>query len=479
LRKKRVADLQVDAEQSALKKSLGAVDLTALGVGALVGAGIFVFTGSAAHLAGPSVTISFIVAALASALAALAYAELAAMIPLGGSAYTYAYASMGEIIAWIIAWNLVLEYAVGNMVVAQGFSVNFQRILLAIGIQTPTALSGPIGTGSFDLFAVFLSLLITAVLFVGVRESARANLFMVIFKIAALVIFIVVMLPHLNPVNLTPFAPFGAGGMLAGASIIFFAFIGFDAVSTAAEETRNPQRNLPIGILGSLGITTILYVTVGLMMVGSVPFERLNVPDPLAVSLSIVGETRIALLLSVAGVVATTSVFLVFQLGATRIAYNLARDGLIPPAFGRIHPRFKTPHAATLGLGLFVGVASAFVPTAVLVDLTNIGTLVAFMIVCIGVIVLRRTNPDAPRGFRCPGVPYVPLLGAAACLLLVLFLPTLSLMRFVAWTGAGLMVYGGYSASRSVLGKKRDLERSGLPNAAERGEDAAAASMEP
>ncbi|MHB8586934.1 MAG: amino acid permease [Thermoplasmatota archaeon] len=453
-RTKTVAELQIDAEGTALKKSLGAVDLTALGVGALIGAGIFVFTGEAMQHAGPSVAVSLLIAAGASALAALAYAELAAMIPLGGSAYTYAYASMGELVAWIIAWNLVLEYAVGNMAVASGFSGNFQDIMTSVGITLPPALSNPPPVGLFDVPAFAASVLITILLLVGVKESARANLYFVIFKSAALALFIVVMVPHFSTTNLSPFAPNGTVGIMAGAAIIFFAFIGFDAVSTAAEETRNPQRDLPIGILASLAITTVAYVLVALALAGAVPYAQLNVADPLPRALQLVGESRMAIIMSIAGIVATTSVLLVFQLGATRIAYTLSRDGLIPAWFSRVHPKWRTPHISTIALGLFVGLFAALLPVQILVDLTNIGTLAAFIIVCLGVIVLRRTQPNARRAFRCPGVPWVPLAGALACFALVVSLPMLTIFRFVAWTGLGLIIYGAYGARRSKLGER-------------------------
>ncbi len=485
--KKSLEGMKREAASSGLKRTLTARDLTALGVGAIIGAGIFAVVGEGAARAGPAVAVSFLIAALASGLAALAYAELAAMIPLGGSAYTYAYTSMGEMVAWLIAWNLVLEYAIGNMAVAASFSDYLENLMQAVGIHLPqwlttaphaaTALEASTlgvaqGTtvGGFDLPAFLVVIGITMLLVRGTREAAESNFAMVVFKLGILVAFIVVAVWYVEPENLNPFAPFGSAGILQGAALMFFAFIGFDAISTVAEDAKNPQRDLPIGILASLAICTVIYLAVALVLTGVVPFGNLaGAADPMAVALSYIGMDQFALVISAGAVVATLSVLLVFQLGTTRIFFSLARDGLFPKRFAKVHRKYRTPHMITWGTGLFVAFFAAVVPIGVLVELTNIGTFAAFIIVMLGVIILRRTQPDAPRPFRCPAVPWVPMAGIAVCLLLVANLPPLTWLRFAAWMGIGLMVYGFYGARRSTL-RQQMSDEAGAPATSSAGE---------
>src|SRR5438067_1950352 len=383
LLRKPVAAMRRDAERTGLAKTLGPWELTALGIGGIIGAGIFTTTGLiTSNYTGPAVIVSFVIAAVVSGVAGLAYAELAAMLPMGGSAYTYAYASFGELVAWVLGWALVLEYAIGNMAVASGFSVNFSALLDAGGMHIPAALRAApcivppcVASGAFDLPAFVIVMLITLLLLRPVRESARANLVLVISKIVIIALFLAIAFPAVRTANLAPFAPFGVTGILAGSALIFFSFIGFDTVSTAAEETKDPQRDLPRGILFSLGICTLLYILLGVALTGVVSYTQLNVGDPMAKVLSLAGHPSVALVMNLGGILATVSVLLVFQLGTSRIFLNLARDGLIPSWFVRIHPRFRTPTRITIASGLFVGLFAALLPINLLVQLTNIGAL--------------------------------------------------------------------------------------------------------
>jgi APA family basic amino acid/polyamine antiporter len=457
LARKPPAAMRRQAEQSQLSKTLGVWELTALGIGAVIGAGIFTVIGAAtATAAGPAVVVSFIVAAIVCAVAGLAYAELSAMLPLGGSAYTYAYATFGELVAWVLGWALVLEYAIGNMAVANGFSGNFASLLDGLGVSIPAALRAAPGAapgGVFDLPAFLIVMLVTLLLLRPVKESARANAVLVVLKLAVLVLFLVVALPHVDAKNLQPFAPFGLNGIFAGAALLFFSFLGFDAVSTAAEETRNPQRDLPRGILLSLAVCTVIYILLGIGLTGIIKYSDLNVRDPLVLALRTLGMENLGLVMAVGGILATVSVLLVFQLGTSRIFYTLARDGMIPTWFTRVSPRFRTPTRITLVGGLFVAIGAALLPLTFLVQLTNVGTLFAFALVLGALLVLRRDAPDLPRPFRMPGSPWLPIVGILMCLGLGWFLGTLTLLGFVGWMGLGLMIYALYGARKSKLRK--------------------------
>jgi len=462
LARKPPSAMRRQAQESQLARTLGVWELTALGIGGIIGAGIFTTTGIiVGAYTGPAIAVSFIIAAVVSALAGLAYAELSAMMPLGGSAYTYAYASFGELTAWVLGWALLLEYAIGNMAVASGFSANFSALLDAAGVHLPTALRAApcvappcTASGIVDLPAFLIVMLVTLLLLRPVKESARTNLVLVVTKIAIIALFLVIALPNVKASNLSPFAPFGVGGVLAGAALIFFSFIGFDAVSTAAEETRNPQRDVPRGILLSLGVCTVFYILVGLGLTGVVNYKALaGSGDPLAAVLNAAGHPSVAIVMNLGGILATVSVLLVFQLGTSRIFFTLARDGLIPAAFTRVSPRWKTPTRITLVSGAFVAVFSALLPLNLLLQLTNIGTLFAFAIVMAGVLYLRKKDPDVPRPFRMPATPWSVFLGIALCVGLVASLPNLplTLMGFLMWMGIGLMIYAGYGARRSRL----------------------------
>ncbi|MFI5207193.1 MAG: amino acid permease [Gemmatimonadales bacterium] len=469
-----VADGQIGG---GLKRTLGPVALTALGVGAIIGAGIFAAIGSAisgdtGHLgAGPAIVISIILAGVTSALAALTYSEFAAMIPISGSAYTYAYATLGELIAWIIGWDLILEYAVGNIAVAIGWAGYFDSLVKGFGVTIPrwlatdlrSALADPALLAAaphlgpipivFNLPALAIVALITWVLVRGVRESSWVNTLMVIVKLLTIALFLFVGLKFLKPdLWHTPaFAPNGFKGISVGAAIIFFSYIGFDAVSTASEEAKNPQRDIPIGIIASLIICTVLYVALALVITGLIPWDKLNVPDPLAVALQYIHADWAAGILSFGAVAAMTSVLLVFQLGQPRIFMSMARDGLLPPWAARLHPKYRTPHITTVLTGVFVGVSAAFAPIGWVLELTNIGTLFAFVLVALGIIILRRTDPDRPRPFKTPLVPLLPLLSVAFCIYLMVELPLLTWLRFGLWMAIGAVIYFMYGVRHSRI----------------------------
>ena len=469
-----------------LKRVLGAGDLIMLAIGAVIGAGIFSSIGTAAagevlpngevvrYGAGPALVFSFILLGIVCGLAGLCYAELASMIPQAGSAYAYSYATLGELIAWIIGWDLILEYAVGNIAVAIAWSGYFTSLLSGVGINLPdylthgyrTALlsSDPAVHGLLETApriagiplllnvpAAVIVLAITALLYIGVRESVRANNIMVVIKLLVLGLFIGLGAMHIDPDNYKPFAPNGWTGIHQGAAIVFFAYIGFDAISTAAEETKDPQRNMPIGILAGLAVCTLIYVIVGIVATGIVPYQELRAADPLARALELAGLPIASWFVAFGAVVSLTAVLLVFQYGQPRIFLAMARDGLLPGWAAKIHPRFRTPHVTTVLTGLLVALGALFADENEIYDLTNIGTLFAFAIVCVGVLVLRRIDPDRPRPFRVPFVGGVGLAGAAACVYTMSGLPTHAWERFGIWLTIGILIYLFYGYRNSKL----------------------------
>lgn len=476
--------LEEAASDNRLRRILGPVQLTALGVGAIIGAGIFVATGAAAHnVAGPALMMSYVVAGITCIFAALCYAEFASMVPVAGSAYTYAYATLGELFAWIIGWDLVLEYAVGSATVATGWSGYFQNVLAKLGYELPEYLrqspwrydveiGGLVSTGSFiNLPAVLVVVVVTAVLVKGIQESASFNALMVIIKVAAVLFVIGVGAFYIDPANWDPFAPYGwtgisffgkhvAGqtvgdtpvGMLAGAAIIFFAYIGFDSVSTHTEEAKNPQRDVPIGIVFSLVVCTILYIAVVAVLTGMVKYNQLDVNAPVSNAFKQQGIGWAEGLIATAGVAGITSVLLVMMLSGPRVFLAMARDGLVPKSFfSDVHPKFRTPWKSTILIGCFVILLSGFLPLDALLHLTNIGTLFAFVIVCAAVLIMRKKYPNAHRPFRCPWVPVVPILGVLTCLMLMFSLPADNWMRLFIWLAIGFVIYFAYGRKHSVM----------------------------
>jgi APA family basic amino acid/polyamine antiporter len=468
---------------------MGASDLVMLAIGAVIGAGIFSSIGTAAagevlpsgevvrYGAGPALVLSFVLLGCVCGLAALCYAELAAMIPQAGSAYAYSYATLGELTAWIIGWDLILEYAIGNIAVAIAWSGYFTSLLTAFGINLPDylthgyrtallsadpAVNGLLQTAPriagvpvlLNVPAFAIVMLVTWLLYIGVKESIRANNIMVAVKLLVLGLFVVAGGLHIDPDNFVPFAPNGWRGIHQGAAIVFFAYIGFDAISTAAEETRDPQRNMPIGILGGLAICTVIYVVVGIVATGLVPYTQLRAADPLAQALELAGLPTVGAIVAFGAVVSITAVLLVFQYGQPRIFFAMARDGLLPAWAAKIHPVYRTPHITTLGTGIVVAVGALVMDENEIYDLTNIGTLSAFAIVCVGVLVLRLVEPDRPRPFRVPALPLVAVGGAAACLYTMLGLPRPAWERFGVWLAVGLLLYFMYGFRHSRLREK-------------------------
>jgi APA family basic amino acid/polyamine antiporter len=439
-----------------LRKVLGPLDLTALGLGAIIGTGIFVITGvAAARYAGPGLIISFIVAGLSSSLAALVYAELAATVPVAGSAYTFTYISLGELLAWLVGWNLVLEYLVAAGAVSIGWSSYFVSLLQSAGINLPLAFTAsPAAGGIFNLPAVFITGLITILIISGTQHSAAVNKIIVAGKVAVILLFIFLGVKHINPVNWQPFLPFGVAGIFHGAAIIFFAFIGFDAVSTAAEEVKRPQRTLPLGILLSLGLSTFFYILVTIVLTGIVSYKVLDTASPMAAALSAIGLRWGSALVATGALAGLTSVMLVTMYGQSRIFFAMSRDGLLPFLFSRLHPRFQTPLWNSLLIGTGVALIGALLPINIVAELTNIGTLSAFFAVSIGLIILRRTRPDLPRPFRLPGYPATPLLAAGAAFYLAVNLPPLTWARFFIWVILGAILYFSYGYRHSALGQE-------------------------
>ncbi len=489
LSKKRVADLQVEANEQghgSLKRVLGAWNLTLLGIGGIIGAGIFVLTGTAAaQCAGPAISVSFIIAGLGCLFAGLCYAELAAMIPVAGSAYTYAYATLGEFVAWIIGWDLILEYLFGAATVAVGWSGYLCELLRELGLQLPKAWTqAPLQVhGTHDIAsnpgawlnlpAMFIVLLMTALLVVGMHESARFNNVIVAIKLAVVLLVIVLGFRYVNVANWHPFLPknvgnygqFGWSGLLRGAGVVFFAYIGFDAVSTAAQEAKNPQRDMPIGILVSLGVCTVLYVAMSLVMTGLTHYTALDVPHPVSVAIAAAGPSLawLEFVVNAAAVAGLASVVLVLLMGQPRIFFSMARDGLLPGVFGKVHPRFKTPYVTTILTGALCALIAGIFPIGLLGELVSIGTLLAFVIVCAGVWVLRVVEPATHRPFRTPFVPLVPLLGIFACLSMMALLPSDTWVRLLVWLLIGFVVYFTYGRHHSTLAL---LAASSVPAAA-------------
>jgi APA family basic amino acid/polyamine antiporter len=485
---KSIKELKVEAQESgehSLKRVLGPVNLITLGIGAIIGTGIFVLTGqAAAAYAGPGIVLSMILAGVVSALAGLCYAEFASTVPIAGSAYTYGYATLGEFLGWIIGWDLILEYALGSATVAVGWSGYLVSILHDFGIQFPAALSAAPGTAValadgttvtavFNLPAVLIILAVTALLVVGIKESADVNSAIVVVKVLVVILVIIVGGMFIVQANWHPFIPentgtwgtYGWSGIFRGAAVIFFAYIGFDAVSTAAQESKNPQRDMPIGILGSLVICTILYVLVSGVMVGLVPFKELGVAAPMAVAIdaakaqaagsSVEGIVAfMPYLVKLGAIAGLTSVMVVMLLGQPRIFYSMAHDGLLPPWAKKIHPRFRTPHITTMVTGLAVCVAAGFTPIGILGELVSIGTLFAFVIVSLGVLVLRYKQPNLERPFRTPFVPVVPIASAVVALILMGSLPLETWERLIVWMQLGLMIYGVYGYHHSNIQQK-------------------------
>lgn len=444
-----------EAHPHALKKTLGVWGLTALGVGAIIGTGIFVLTGKAAALnAGPAIVLSFVVAGVVSALAALCYAELASTVPVAGSAYTYVYATLGEFVAWIVGWGLILEYALGAATVAIGWSGYFTDFLGTVGIVIPKAFStNPFDGGIVNLPAAVIIIIISALLIRGTGESDTVNKIIVAVKLLVVAFFIVIGAGHVNPANWHPFMPFGVNGIINGAGLVFFAYIGFDAVSTSAEEVRDPGRDLPRGIIGSLAICTVLYIIVSAILCGILPYTKLNVASPVSYALIQIGLGWAGAIVAVGAIAGLTTVLLVMLFGQSRVFFAMSRDGLLPAAFSRVHPRYRTPYISSAVIGIVVAIVAAIGQLAVVADLVNIGTLVAFALVSIGVIILRKRRPEMPRGFRVPGSPVVPALSAIFALALAIKgLPLRTLALYLTWLVIGLVVYFTYSRRRSVVG---------------------------
>lgn len=457
-RKKSISEMISQSNQKGLKRTLGAFDLTLLGIGAIIGTGIFVLTGVvAAEHAGPSLILSFIISGLACAFAAFCYAEFASTVPIAGSVYTYTYATLGEIFAFLIGWDLMLEYLLATSAVATGWSAYFQSLIGGFGLHLPAELASAPGTGKggwINLPAVIIILLITTLLSRGIRESARVNNIMVFIKLAVIVLFIVAGVGYVKPDNWTPFMPFGFDGVVAGAATVFFAYIGFDAVATAAEEVKRPQRDLPLGIIWSLAVCTALYIIVSLVLTGMVPYTKLSVADPVSFALHFVGQDSIAGLVSVGAITGITTVLLVMLFAQVRISYAMSRDGLLPPILSKVHPVFQTPFKNTWLTGLVAAAIAGFVDLTTLAHLVNMGTLSAFALIAVAVLVLRKTHPNMERAFKVPFVPLLPILTVVFCVYLMISLPGITWISFVIWITIGLIVYFIYARSRSQLNTK-------------------------
>jgi APA family basic amino acid/polyamine antiporter len=474
---KPMARIMAESESdNSLRRSLGPLSLISLGVGGIIGAGIFTLTGvAAATNAGPGLVISFVLAAIGCVFAGLCYSEFSTMIPIAGSAYTYAYATMGELVAWIIGWDLILEYSVGAATVSIGWSQTLVAFLHSLGIDLPAKLlaspfqssvlpDGSTVYGIINLPAVIIVVLISILLMTGIRESAGVNNIIVVLKVSVILVFIAIGWSYIHPTNLTPLIPpnttgnfgdFGYSGLLAGAGVIFFAYIGFDAVSTAAQEAKVPKRDMPIGIIGSLLVCTVLFILYTHVLTGMVNYRDLNVAAPLSLALEQIPHRWLTIGMNMAVLAGLTSVMLVMLLGQSRVLFSMANDRLLPKAFRDVHPKFRTPWKCNLMLMVFVSLFAAFVPIRVVGKMTSIGTLFAFVIVCIGIIIMRKTHPDTPRPFKTPLVPLFPLLGIAVNLAMMYGLGKDNWLRLVIWMVIGLVIYFGYSRSRSLVNVKQ------------------------
>jgi basic amino acid/polyamine antiporter, APA family len=452
-RTKTIQTLTSVNEHSGMKKTLESKDLVLLGIGCIIGTGIFVLTGvAAAKYAGPAVVISFVLSAITCALAGFAYAELASIVPVSGSAYTYAYASLGEFIAFVVGWDLILEYTVAASAVASGWSGYFTGLLKSAGIVLPEILTKvPMDGGIINLPAVIVTAVLSLFLLRGTKESASLNRVLVVIKLAIIALFLILAVPQVNTENWVPFMPYGFSGVAAGASIVFFAYIGFDAVATSAEECKNPGKDLPVGILGSLGVCAVLYLIVAGVLTGIVPYTQLNTPEPVAYALRAIGYNFGAAIVAFGALCGITTVLLVLLYGQARIFYSLSRDGMIPSGICRLHPVYKTPHVITILGAIVVAGIAAFAPIGIIAEMANIGTLMAFMIASVGVWVLRRKQPDLHRSFRCPAVNVVAPCSVLACGYLIYNLPIETWIRFVVWFIIGLGVYFSYSYKHSKI----------------------------
>ncbi len=483
--KKSLALLRLEAAESgegSLKRSLNGISLIAIGIGVIIGAGLFSLTGlAAANHTGPAITLSFIVAAVGCAFSALCYAEFASLVPVSGSAYTYSYATMGELFAWIIGWDLVLEYSVGAAAVAiswsqylikflSKFDINLPAQLVMSPFETAKLADGSTVSGFVNVPAMVIVLTITAIVMRGTKGSAWFNALVVALKVSVVLVFIGLGWQYINPINYQPYIPnntgtfgeFGLSGILRGAGVIFFVFIGFDIVATMAQETKNPQRNMPIGIMGSLLICTVLFVLFGHVLTGLANYtEFKNSAAPVAIAIEKTPYAWLTSAVLVAILIGYTSVILVDLLGQSRVFFAMSKDGLLPPVFSRLHPRLNTPFQSIALLGTFIALFAGFVPIAVVGEMTSIGTLLAFVMVCLGVLILRRTDPDAPRPFRTPWVPLVPILGILVCLVMMVSLPLDTWLRLLVWLAIGLAIYYGYGKKHSKL---RQAQNDAAPN---------------
>src|SRR5512136_2476278 len=458
---KTPAQINAASDHTELRKNLRAIDLAALGIGSVVGTGIFVATGQGSQLAGPGILLSFIIAAVTCGFCALTYSELACMFPVAGSTYSYSYVAFGEVIAWIIGWDLMLEYLVAASAVASGWSTTFIGLIQSAGIKLPKALLTPpittvdgrivLSGGVIDVPAIIITLAITWILYIGIRESAKINNIIVGVKVAVIVLFVVLGVTHVNLANMRPLMPFGWKGIMAGAAIIFFAYIGFDAVSTAAEETKNPKKDVPLGLMLCLGVVIILYVSVAFVLTGMVPYKQIDVGNALPAALARIGIHWGGALVATGAIIGMISTLLVTLYGQVRIFMVMARDGLLPDSFSRVHPVHKTPHICTWITGTVTALIAGLFPLSMIIDLCNIGTLFAFVLVSVGVIILRKTRPEVERKFKTPGVPFTPLITVVFCFYLMASLPKVTWFRFGAWLLAGLLIYFVYSVRHSKI----------------------------
>lgn len=460
MRKKSVQGMLAFAQTSqGLRKELSAFDLTMLGIGAIIGTGIFVLTGTGATVAGPGLVLSFVIGALACGFAALCYAEFAAMLPISGSTYTYAYATLGELVAWIIGWDLMLEYLLASSAVSVGWSGYFQSLLAGFGVTLPEALTAAAGAVPgkdtlFNLPAFCIAMIITGLLAFGIKESKRVNNIVVLIKVAVVVLFIAIGMWHVKPVNWSPVLPYGFDGVFHGAAIVFFSFLGFDAVTCAAEEVKDPARDIPRGVIWSLAICSLLYVIVSAIMTGIVPYAQFaGIDHPVSLALQVAKLDWFAGFVDLGAILGMMTVILVMTYGQTRILLAMSRDGLLPKVFSDINPKYGTPYKATWLIGTVIALIAGFVPLHTLAELVNIGTLAAFSLIALAVIVLRKREPDLPRKFYCPAVPYVPALAILFCVFLMTQLSALTWVFFVGWLLIGLGVYFGYSRRNSLLHK--------------------------